>query len=236
MLKIVTVLKRPALNIYNGQDRALYPEHVYKIRDMCKQHISLDYDFFCLTDHLEMDCNIIPLQHNFPGWFSKMELYKIQGPVLYFDLDIVILNNLDSYISSLKDDCFYTTYDSKPTVDRINTSIMYWSNNMSFLYEGFLKLPFWEQWQVPRRYFSGDQRVVRYLLRTRKHNCNWAPLISGRRSEIISYKGLIKWNEIQKIKLARRGKTIDPSLMWKDKKIVWFHGYPRPWQQSIIPY
>ena len=49
MLKIVTVLKRPDLNIYNGQDRALYPEHVYKIRDMCKQHISLDYDFFCFA-------------------------------------------------------------------------------------------------------------------------------------------------------------------------------------------
>ena len=68
-LKIATVLK------CGGE----YVErHVHALRDQCKKHIPWA-DFVCLSDgHLE--CKTIPLVDDFPGWWSKMELFKLDGP------------------------------------------------------------------------------------------------------------------------------------------------------------
>lgn len=48
----------------------------------------------CLTDMPVMDCETIPMLHNWPGWFSKIELFRpglFRGPVFYVDLDSLIL-------------------------------------------------------------------------------------------------------------------------------------------------
>ena len=38
----------------------------------------------------------IPLQHDWPGWFAKFELFRpdIEGDLLYFDIDTVITGDL----------------------------------------------------------------------------------------------------------------------------------------------
>jgi hypothetical protein len=52
-----------------------------------------------LTDDPEIDfCPVIPLKHDWPGWWSKIELFRKDlwnVPVLYLDLDTVILGNID---------------------------------------------------------------------------------------------------------------------------------------------
>lgn len=54
----------------------------------------------CLTDFEGWSgpYDFVPLLHNWPGYFSKMELLRpglFSGPVLYFDLDSLILGPID---------------------------------------------------------------------------------------------------------------------------------------------
>ena len=262
MLKILTVLKSSKGSRFHKKkccDTALHSNHVLKIRDMFKRYLTLEHEFFCLTDILDINCNTIPLEHNWPGWFSKLELFKIKGPVLYVDLDTIILNNLDSYILSLKDEQFCTLPlrwpNIRPCLDsrtpsnhktnKVMSSIMYWSNDMSFLYEEFLKLPYWEHWSLDERDFRSDQEIINCLLTTRKHNCKWT-MLPGFDSDICSYNYLLQ-KQISNLKRASTEDGVDDKRkriaisqlknhMWKNKKIIYFHGDPKPWDQTVIPY
>jgi hypothetical protein len=70
------------------------PEDVRKLRDAVARHMSLPHRFACLSD-VDVPCERIPLLHNWPGWWSKIELFLQDGPALYFDLDTVIVGNID---------------------------------------------------------------------------------------------------------------------------------------------
>lgn len=52
----------------------------------------------CLSD-IEVPCERIPLHHDWPGWWSKIELFRpgvIENPTLYLDLDTVIVGSLEA--------------------------------------------------------------------------------------------------------------------------------------------
>lgn len=61
------------------------------------------HEFVCLTD----DCGIsplwrVPLEHGWPGWWSKLELFRpglFDGPVLYLDLDTLVVGDLSDLCS-----------------------------------------------------------------------------------------------------------------------------------------
>lgn len=57
-----------------------------------------DGDIVCLTDQpeqVEQDgVQAVPMEHNWPGWWSKIELFKpglFDSPVIYLDLDTLVL-------------------------------------------------------------------------------------------------------------------------------------------------
>lgn len=58
--------------------------------------------FICLTDSDDIDfCEVVPLKHNWLGWWSKIELFRPdlpKEPAVYFDLDTVILRRIDRLI------------------------------------------------------------------------------------------------------------------------------------------
>ncbi len=66
---------------------------VERLRDGVARHLHTPYRFVCLSD-VDVPCDRIPLEHNWPGWWSKIELFKLRGPVLFFDLDTVIVGDL----------------------------------------------------------------------------------------------------------------------------------------------
>lgn len=73
------------------------PEDVRKLRDGVAHHMSLPHRFVCLSD-VDVPCERIPLQHDWPGWWAKIELFRpgaLLCPALYFDLDTVIVGSLD---------------------------------------------------------------------------------------------------------------------------------------------
>ncbi len=68
---------------------------VARLRDGVKRHLPMDHRFVCLSD-VDVPCERIPLEHDWPGWWSKIELFRLEGSVLYFDLDTAIVGNIEN--------------------------------------------------------------------------------------------------------------------------------------------
>jgi hypothetical protein len=67
-------------------------EYVERLKAGVDRHLS-GHRFVCLSD-MEVPCERIPLRHDLPGWWAKLELFYLPGPVLFFDLDTVIAGDL----------------------------------------------------------------------------------------------------------------------------------------------
>ena len=196
--KIVTVLR-------SGGDYQRI--HVEKIRDMVERYVS-EFEFICLTDSPTEEYDR-PLKHDWPGWWAKMEIFNIPGPVLFLDLDTIIVDNIDCIIKSLKDQPFVTLRDAFRGGSNIGSGIMSWSKNVSYLYRAFAK----DDKRFMRE-LRGDQDFLQHAA---KENTFMPDYYSG----IVSFKADIL-----------NGWLYNPPF----HKIVFFHGTPRPWQQDVIPY
>lgn len=91
MLTVACVLK----------DGGVYtPAYVRHLHTQVERHLSIPHKFVALTDvqaDFPQSCEVVPLHHNLPGWWSKIELFMLDGSVIYFDLDTCIFDNLDEF-------------------------------------------------------------------------------------------------------------------------------------------
>ncbi len=70
---------------------------VEKLQRGVARNLTIPHRFRCLSD-VEVPCERIPLKHDWPGWWSKLEMFSpgvITGPTLYLDLDTVVCGPLD---------------------------------------------------------------------------------------------------------------------------------------------
>lgn len=78
-------------------------EYVKRLYKNIKNNTTKLDAFICLTDNPEIKfCETVELKHNWPGWWSKIELFREDLPHLpsvYFDLDTLILGNIDELMS-----------------------------------------------------------------------------------------------------------------------------------------
>ena len=75
-------------------------EDVRILRNMIDRHLSLPHDFYVLSDRQRGDFNCIIPDEKWPGWWSKLLLFRYAfGQVLYLDLDVVVVGSLDYLIS-----------------------------------------------------------------------------------------------------------------------------------------
>jgi hypothetical protein len=99
MLTIACVYKSRAISPVGGLIGGTYDvTWVQKLQRAVARNITVPHRFVCLTDVSILGVETIPLRHNWPGWWSKVELFRpglFHGPVLYFDLDVMITGNLD---------------------------------------------------------------------------------------------------------------------------------------------
>jgi hypothetical protein len=189
------------------------PCHVYNLRDMCRDFLP-SHMFFCLTDVHLKNCEYTPLIHDWKGWWSKLELFRIEGPCLYFDLDTIIVGDCTDIVRTaqtkdfviLRD--FYRGYTLTPiNPHAMGSGMMYWSKSMQFIYDLYLN---------DAQEVAGDQDFIEYALRDRLDTVSyWQDICTG----IVSYKAHDRHNGLQ-----------------PTDKVVCFHGQPRPWNQSVIPY
>lgn len=101
------------------------------------------------------------------SWWYKMQLFNPEhhsGPLLYFDLDTVIVNNLD-WIVNLPLNYFWSIRDFKylwrPNHFGINSSIMWWNTQTySYVYNEFHQQG---MHQIMHK-FRGDQDFITHII------------------------------------------------------------------------
>lgn len=88
------------------------PEYVNRLYNMVNRHLTLDFQMICLTDDstgidTAIACYPIP-EMDLPdgperGWKKlttfKSNLYDLKGVALFLDIDIVIVDNIDSFFT-----------------------------------------------------------------------------------------------------------------------------------------
>lgn len=125
-------------------------DYVVKLRNMVSRHLTVPYEFVCLTDDptiIEGVRNIVqPSQHYGQGWWHKVHMFDpslpLQGRILYFDLDVVINDNIDKLVQSYSNEFLgIRDFNRKfhPSWNILNSSAMSWmAGSNSDIWEKFL--------------------------------------------------------------------------------------------------
>lgn len=146
-----------------------FPRYVRALRDAVARHLRVPHRFVCLTDDERVPCERVPLIHDWPRFYAKIELFRpglFEGPVLYLDLDTLVVGDIGDFARVAAERDF--TAASDPWLGIFNSSIMGWSIDCSFVYHRFRRFPAWWQHRFRhegRRY--GDQGFTEETLRLR---------------------------------------------------------------------
>lgn len=181
------------------------PEHVERLRKQVAEHLTLPHRFVCLTD-VAVSCESIPLLHAWPGWWSKLELFRPgigldTGPVLYLDLDTSVVGNIDHMVQH---EAFTVLMNlSSRKHDRIGSGLMFWNEDASYLYRAFATNPikYMNEYVVGHRW--GDQGFLQ------EHLKSWA------------FWQVLFPDQVRSFKL-------DPPH--GEDRIICFNGKPKPWE------
>lgn len=126
MLDVVTVLR----------DGGGYSaEWVRKLRDGVSRHFPT-HRFRCLSD-VEVPCERIPLEEDWPGWWAKISLFKpgvIDRPTLYLDLDTVIVGKVEPRI-----DVDFAMLTSFWTPEMVGSGVMWFDKVPTGVYTKFAR-------------------------------------------------------------------------------------------------
>ena len=139
------------INIYTVKWGFKYgPEYVNRILQMCKEHITQEFKFYCITEHpgeLDPEVIVIPIPEDnyYEKWWNKLHLFdknvvRQMGEKLFLDLDIGIQHNIDCIVD----------YDPEDTLTFIRT---HW-HNMKQMKEDTKEIPF--------RYTDLNSSVLRW--------------------------------------------------------------------------
>lgn len=196
-LVIITVLKS------GGEYRA---EHVERLAAQCERWAP-GVGFACLSDvELPSGISRIALEQDYPGWWSKIEAFRVVGPVLYMDLDTSIVGPLSPLLDVARAHKFVALRDFNPHQREMGSGLMSWSESMGYLYKQFHRDPqgIMRRCSTPRHW--GDQG---YIEKETPGRAYWQDLLPG---AVVSFK-----------KHCARG-------IPTGARVVCFHGKPRPWE------
>ena len=82
-----------------------------KLKDSVAKHLTLEHTFTCVTDRPEKDYDKPVTHPQLRGVFHKLSLLQFTGNCLFFDLDILINNNINFLASDFNG---LTLVDSSP--------------------------------------------------------------------------------------------------------------------------
>lgn len=194
------------------------PEHVEALAEQVIAHAPAlrTISFFCLTDFSPFSfdkcsrfMNIVPLVNKWPGWWSKMELFRpdVKGGILYFDLDTAVLGSLDGIfkvrkLTLLRD--FYRDGVYKGRAEGLGSGMMYLPEaDRAEVWDAFARNPAAAMADCGH---GGDQAFLEkhYLAKAQR----WQDAVPG---QVVSYKVHCK-------------NGIPP-----DARVVCAHGKPKLW-------
>jgi len=206
-------LRKPGLtfvcvNSGNYCDRGA--EYVNNLFDMVRRNLSpnIQGKFVCVTDDAEglhPDIVAMPLQDDITGWWGKLYLFKDglfpkNERMVYFDLDTLIVSNIDEIVAYDGD---FATLTDFYWPSRLGPAVMMWR-------AGFAT-EIWEEWDAQGRPHNklGD--------------LGW---INSLRDRVFKDDvGLLEDIFVDKFVSYKQSATIAPP---KGAAVVCFHGLPRP--------
>lgn len=185
-------------------------EHVRDLRDQILSHAP-DADIVCLTD-MDFDLHFVrrvPLTHGWPGWWSKIELFRpgVFGKqrVIYLDLDTWVrgdlapLADIPGAFCALRD--FY-----RP--DGLGSGVMVFDPLEAV--ELYIRFAFDAERLMRRHARGGDQAFIE------QHRIWTATRIQDHTRGVYSFK------------VDCRGGVP------RDASLVCFHGRPKPWEVADV--
>lgn len=210
------------------------PDYVEKLRNMVSRHLTVPYEFVCLTDSQHpidgVRSIVIPNQGYAKGWWHKVHMFDpslgLSGRVLYFDLDIIIHDNINKLVKTTNDDFlgirdFNRKFHAGWSV--LNSSALSWiAGQHSELFVNFKNNPSRAQ------KLHGDQD---WIWQEAKSKIKFWP-----DAWIQSYKWEIRDKSEIIMQHGKRGfKTIRNPNIPADCSICVFHGDPNP-HDVLDPY
>lgn len=200
-IKIICVLR-------SGGDYT--PEYVLNMKKSLDRVIGYrdDWEFMVLTDTAFVlpEATILPLIADLEGWWSKIEIFKLTGPCLYFDLDTVLVSDFSHIFKIIHELKKYEILALKPfkSSEIWASGIMAWNGDWNKVFNDFRPSDMAVKWD--QRYIFPKLEKLDATVRS----------ISGYLLGIYSYKHH-----------CREQLPVDAS-------IVCFHGRPRPHQAAWI--
>ena len=137
-----------------------------KLKDSVAKHLTLEHNFTCLTDRPEKPYDVAVTHPELRGVFHKLSLLQFTGKCLFFDLDIVINDNIDFLASDFngltlvnssawKQESLKTPMKFRITQNTlVNSSVMRWSDQRH-VFEKFMK-----RRDLYVRLYSGIDRYI----------------------------------------------------------------------------
>jgi hypothetical protein len=207
-----------------------YPAHyVNRLYNMVRRNITGNFNFYCITeDPAGLDSHInsihLPKINDLKGWWYKPFVFSkdlpIKGKLLFLDLDIVIIKNIDCFFDyEPKKFCIIRdfTRTTQPNWQRYNSSIFRLeTGTLSHVWDSLIK-----DTNIVRR-LHGDQD---WLYHNIKENVSFWP-----DEWCQSYKWEVR-NQEEVVGVGSKKSfssiLIDPDINPKTNILV-FHGYPKP--------
>lgn len=219
MITVACVLKT---GVFKNRNMSIVykPEHVQWLAKQVKRHLGFKHRFICLSDVIVPGVQTIKLENDWPGWWSKIELFNPENGLencLYLDLDTVI-------VGCLKDICRATLSPGRPGFSilrnishgaGVGSGMMAWKNCPFFLYNVFKQNPekFMHDYTVPRRW--GDQGFIQDRMAIISEVCGQTQFFQ----DACPPGQLVSWKHDMRPE-ARPD---------KDARVVIFNGLPKPW-------
>lgn len=203
-------------------------EYVERLRNMVSRHLTVPHEIACLTDDqhpIEGVRTIYQPNANYAkGWWHKVHMFDpnlpLAGRIIYFDLDVVIHNNIDKLVT-FKSNNFVGIHDFNrkfyASWKYLNSSVLAWTHGMeSHIWNQFKSNP------KDAQRMQGDQD---WIWKLSKDKISFWP-----KEWIMSYKWEIRSREeLAVINGKRQFKEVNNNVkLHPECSIAVFHGDPNP--------
>lgn len=157
------------------------------------------------------------------SWWYKMQLFNCEnfsGDLLYFDLDTVIVSNIN-WLTALPTDNFWALHDFKylwrPSFTGINSSVMWWNTRKyHYVWEEFCN----ENVNTVSRQCHGDQDFISAKIPVEKRR-----FINSTQVQSWRWQALDGGYDFKKRKYMNPGSG---TTVKDEVSIMVFHGQPKP--------
>lgn len=187
--------------------------YVNILYSMVKRNLTLPYRFVCFTDdkngiNPEIECKpILPTCNNTTGWWHKLSFFSekiddLTGTILFLDLDVVIVDNIDEFFTHPGNFCIML--DKGYTNSKIYNSSVFRMEigKYNYIYNDYIA----DHKNIIRR-LAGDQNFITEKI-----------------SDAILWPDI--WCQSYKYNICGNGHKY--ATLSEGMKIIIFHGHPNP--------